>query len=103
LLVTALELQKDKWISLLHWPGILLTLCLPPVYAAIEGFIYFNEWERTEKHSKLMKDFFERKLDQLKNETPDIDMLSFEIREEMLKENENWELLLLDKKKPNEL
>jgi hypothetical protein len=40
------------------WLGLMLTLSIPPIYAAIEGYIYFKEYHKIFMDSEKMGLFF---------------------------------------------
>ncbi len=80
-----------------HWAGLFFSLIIPPIYAGIEGYIYFREFKRNKTDSSVMKTFFEEKkklLETIDVDTPtartEIIKMANEVRFAMDEENINW-------------
>lgn len=93
LLISLSEVLSYPIPELVHNIFQFLLLAIPPVYFAIEGFIYFNELKRASKQSAEMINFFNSKKIELETEGSDTKSIVLQISAEMLKENANWELL----------
>lgn len=80
-----------------HWMGLLLSLSIPPLYAAIEGFIHFNETHKLKNDSKKMFDYFTHLKPQIEAIDPKntqahdtLKRFADSIRETMDSETKDW-------------
>ncbi len=86
-----------------NWPGLLLSLSIPPVYAAIEGYIFFKEYHKIFIDSGKLKSFFtsvKLQIEAIPADTKISDAFSilneygFEIMKQMDEENKEWVTLM---------
>lgn len=101
-------LIEDSHLShLLHEVGLMLSLSIPPAYAAIEGFIYFKEYHKISLDSEKMK----ASLRNIKLSIGNIDALSeknfdelnsfaFQVMKIMDAETKEWGIIVGQKKAP---
>lgn len=54
-----IKVQNEHLYHILHPAGLMLSLSIPPIYAAIEGYIYFKEYHKIFTDSEKMKTFFQ--------------------------------------------
>lgn len=93
--------------GILYWAHIFaisLTIILPALYAAIEGFLYFNEWDVLKKRSERTREDLKRSLALLPSSTvipaPGSDRSETQIKvlniaaNVMLEDNRNWYLAM---------
>lgn len=88
----------------LHDLSLFLCLALPPVYAAIEGYIFFKEYEKINLDSKKMAKYFaavKHKVEILQDTNEgknNFKILATEIKEKMDEELENWYEIMKEKR-----
>ena len=89
-----------------HHLIVFLSIALPPTYAAIEGWLYFQEWKNLRKHSTLARASLENSLNELpENLEMEKEQACFEkqsvainlVSRIMTSDTTNWNLILEDK------
>lgn len=72
-------------------------ICLPPLYAALEGFYYFSEWKRNIKESELVSSKFtnltnliDASLDEENHSNEQLETVSEKLYQLFHEENQNW-------------
>lgn len=94
-----MEEQSRSFSHALHQLGLMLSLSIPPIYAAIEGYIYFKEYHKIFTDSEKMKIFFTTIKEAINNieATSDknftaLNDYAFQIMKNMDAENKEWSI-----------
>jgi hypothetical protein len=92
-----IEGKSEHLSHILHSLGLMLSLSIPPLYAAIEGYIYFKEYHKIFTDSEKMGGFFKNVNEVIKQidvvDTANFTILNnyaFQIMEKMDAENKEW-------------
>lgn len=101
-----LEYSGQQLTSYIHSTIVFMSILLPATYAAIEGIMYFQEWELLKKYSAAAEDKLKEKLEELPDLKKDSDDDSCFKRQAitlnsisniLLTDNRDWHLILENK------
>jgi hypothetical protein len=100
LIAVFLEFRKIEFehIHFLHAISLLLSLGISPLFAAVELWKNFEEWERFLRESIKMSLFFKTQLKKLGENESDVVAIAHNIREVMDMENNTWKEIMYFKK-----
>lgn len=94
-----MEEQSRSLSHVLHQLGLMLSLSIPPIYAAIEGYVYFKEYHKIFTDSEKMRVFFTTIKEAINNieATSDknftaLNDYAFQIMKNMDAENKEWSI-----------
>lgn len=82
---------------LVHLISIFIILGVPPLFAGLELWKYFEEWERYLSDSAVMTHFFQTQKKQLQQHPDQMFFIAYNIREVMYMENSTWKHLMNSK------
>ncbi len=82
---------------ILHNISVFVILGVPPLFAGMELWKYFEEWERSLSDAMVMANFFHSQKKQLLNQSDQIVSIAHNIREVMSRENSTWKYMMISK------
>lgn len=80
-----------------HTISVCIILGIPPLFAGMELWKYFEEWERVLGDSVVLADFFQSQKSRLREHPDQIVSVANNIREVMYRENSTWKYLMSSK------
>lgn len=103
----SVTINESHLAHLLHATGLLLSLSIPPIYAAIEGYIYFKEYHKIFMDSEKMSVFLKHMKEEIEtidhtdhNKFTPFNNFAFQVMKNMDAETKEWGILVGQKTAP---
>ncbi len=103
----SLLIVNEHLTHIFHGIGFMLSLCMPPIYAAIEGYIYFKEYHKISLDSDKMRSFFNSMKeaistldDNSSKNFEELNSFAYQIMKNMDAETKDWGIIVGQKESP---